>query len=233
MVVAHVPVPPPYSYVQADAVANLGEYLGLQATQVRRIVIVGAWHGEEIGELLDRYPAASIIALEPSRDAFGALSGRWGSDPRVRCVPVAAADKDGTMPFHEMSVTGNGSLLALAEPGEGTWRAPGMVQTAAYEVPTVRLDALAELADGEPIDCLWIDVQGFEGAVLRGAERLLDRVGAAFLEVTVNQRTYANATTFDELQGLLGAHGFQLVSLGTHPQIGQGNALWVRRSKRA
>jgi FkbM family methyltransferase len=222
------PLPPPYAYVQDDLVANLPAYLGVNVTDVRRVVIVGAWHGEELAELLERYRRCEFLLLEPSREAYEALIRRWGAEPRVRCLPVAAAEADGRVTFHEMSVTGNGSLLPLSDAADDVFLAPGITESSAYEVDAVRLDGLAELDDDAAIDCLWVDVQGFELAVLRGAEGLLGRVRSAFLEVATDQRSYEGAASFGDVQEAMADAGFRLASLGTNPATGQGNALWLR-----
>ncbi|HXU29407.1 MAG TPA: FkbM family methyltransferase, partial [Thermoanaerobaculia bacterium] len=53
----------------------------------------------------------------------------------------------------------------------------------ALEVPVRRLDDLDELLD-PPVDLLKIDVEGYEGPVLRGAEKLLARARPAlFVEI--------------------------------------------------
>jgi FkbM family methyltransferase len=219
--------PPAYAFVQADVVANLPEYRRTGAGEIRRIVIVGAWHGEEVDEMLVRFPRCHFLLLEPSKEAYSQLSRRLAGNPRVTCLQVAAADRDERTTFHEMSITGNGSLLSLAGPSESSFRVPEIEEIDSYEVQTVRLDSLPELSDDTPIDCMWIDVQGSELAVLEGAEGLLDRVGAAFVEVATDKLSYEGATSFVDLQALMSRHAFRLASLGTDPVNGQGNALWL------
>jgi FkbM family methyltransferase len=224
-----LPLPPAYAYVQQDAVANLPGYLGAEPGDIRRIVVVGAWHGEEVPEMLERFPNCRVLALEPSREAYAQLSARFAAESRVTCLPVAASDVDGTTTFHETNLDGNGSLLPLARPDDaGAFTVPGHAETETYDVRTVRLDSLDELRDGEPIHCLWVDVQGLELPVLEGATALIDRVGAAFLEVATAERSYEGATEFSDLHAWMAGRGFRLASLGTDPVNGQGNALWLR-----
>jgi FkbM family methyltransferase len=222
-----LPLPPPYAYVQRDTLANLHAYLHVSREQIRRIVVVGAWHGEEVDEILELLPACRLVLLEPSRDAFQVLHDRLGCWDRVTCRQVAASDREGHATFHEMSVTGNGSLLPLAT-GRDAALIDGMREVDTYEVPTVRLDGLAELADQDPIDCLWVDVQGFEREVVDGAQALMPRVCSVFIEVATGAVTYEGATTFREIAERMDRHGFRLASLGTDHVNGQGNALWVR-----
>jgi FkbM family methyltransferase len=222
-----LPLPPAYGFVQDDTVQNLAAYLGGDARDVRRIVVVGVWHGHEVEEMLDRFPHAIFLLLEPSRDAFAELQRRFGQNPRVQVLQVAASDSDGTTTFHEMSVDGTGSLLPLAAPGDDAFLAPGIREADSYEVRTARLDSLDELRDDAPIDCLWVDVQGMELPVLRGAEGIIDRVRSAFLEVATDKQSYEGATSFDDLARWVSERGFRLASLGTDPANGQGNALWL------
>ncbi len=223
-----LPPPPAYAFVQDDLIQNLPAYLGVRASDIRRIVIVGAWHGEEVGEMLERFPSCRFLLLEPSRGAFTQLSRQFGTNSRVQCLQVAAAGTDGSTLFHETNLAGNGSLLPLAQLGETTFLVPGVKEIDAYTVKTVRLDSLPELQDGEPIDCLWVDVQGFELPVLQGATGVLGCVQVAFIEVATDRRSYEGATSFVDLNPWMSRHSFRLASLGTDPVNGQGNAMWLK-----
>ena len=220
---------PPYAFVQADVLGNLASYIGVAPERISRIVIVGAWHGEEIAQMLSEWSSASIVAFEPSREAFEVLETNFADVPRVTCVNRAVSDRNGMATFREMSVTGNGSLLPLAEEDDETVIVDGMHQTDIYEVPTVSLGEFPLLDDDRPINCLWVDVQGLERLVLEGCGQLLSRTDAAFVEVATTGVTYDGGARFLGLFEFMDSNGFRLASLGTNPITGQGNALWVRR----
>jgi hypothetical protein len=138
---------------------------------------------------------------------------------------LAATDvvgADGTADMVVTDLPGTSSLFAPV-PEEGRFNA-----RECRKVPATRLDDLAYFADGRTIDCHWLDVQGAEKVVLRGAEELLGRTRAVFSEVTTRYVAYEGGAGIDDVTALLAARGFRLQLLGTNPVNGEGNALWVR-----
>lgn len=213
----------PWDYVQGLVEQRLHEYLDVNASDVAGIVIVGAWRGHEVARLLARYPNCDLVCYEPLEHEFKTLVKRYRGEPRVRCVMAAVSDTHGaTAQFHVPEVVGTGSLLPPVEGG----RTPSKGKT---EVTTVRLDDDPNVVDMARVDCLWIDTQGSELHVLRGASQLLRRTQAVFAEVAAGDVPYVGGATFLQLDQELSRQGFGLVSLGLDPQTGEGNALWSRR----
>src|SRR5262249_15982394 len=99
-------------------------------------------------------PEGSISCFEPEPDNVGELErnverNRLGN---VRVLPIAAGEADGEVSLHpgingKVAVDGSGSLT----------------------VPMRRLDSVLS----GPVNLIKIDVEGYEGHVLAGAERLL------------------------------------------------------------
>jgi hypothetical protein len=85
-----------------------------------------------------------------------------------------------------------------------------------------------EAADLDKIDLLWIDVQGAEGRVLKGATATMPRVRAVFIEVALVNSPYQGALLFPELERMMHAFGFLCVGLGIDGWNYSGNALWIR-----
>lgn len=208
------PLLPPYAFVQADVEQRLPGYIGHDPELV---VIVGAWHGDEVVRMLPRYPACRFVCLEPGPGDFLVLRDRFAGEPRVECHGVAASDRAGTALFRGTHFPGTASMLPIND--SRYERGPS------FDAPTVPLDELLDAAG--PVDCLWVDVQGAELRVLKGAPRVLARTEAVLLEVGA---PYVGAPTLRELDDHLGARGFQLASLGTGHGAVSGNALWVRTS---
>ena len=71
---------------------------------------------------------------------------------------------------------------------------------------------------------LWIDVQGAEMKVLRGATKTLKIVDFIFIEVSVNEETYKDGCTFDEITKFLSSYNFICTQLDTDISNGTGNA---------
>ncbi|MBC8042937.1 MAG: FkbM family methyltransferase [Rhizobacter sp.] len=131
------------------------------------ITSVSMIHAGEVGH---------VIAIEPEPDNFKLLEQNVkqnGFENRITCLPYAAADESGEL------------LFELSEWNFGDHRVRQATGVAALQnenardvirVKAERLDTLlSELpkAQTDAISAIWIDVQGYEGHVFKGAERLL------------------------------------------------------------
>jgi FkbM family methyltransferase len=154
-------------------------------------------------------PAGRVEAFEPiARSAtavavnarLNGLSGAIG----VRAVAVGEAAG-----MAELLVNREHSWSHLADRGEHPQA------RARVGVPVVGLDAMIERGEIAPPDVVKIDVEGSEGAVLRGLARTL----AARPVVVIVELHETNA----EVAGLLGALGYELDNLdGTAPAVEAG-----------
>jgi FkbM family methyltransferase len=107
-----------------------------------------------------------VIAVEPAPKVCAALKKNIAGnnlDSRVTVLNIALADSNGTVSFHEAEDSTMSSLDV-----EGYQGQPGKVT----QVECRTLDSVVEQLKLEP-DFLKIDVEGFEHAVLSGADRLL------------------------------------------------------------
>ena len=103
-------------------------------------------------------PEGAVLCCEPEPDNLVELERTlsWNGLANVRVLPVAVGDRDGEA-FLARGVNGRVSANGGPPP-------PGAVA-----VPLRRLDTLLP----EGVDLLKVDVEGYEGRVLDGAERLL------------------------------------------------------------
>jgi FkbM family methyltransferase len=115
------------------------------------------------------------IAVEPERRNFQLLEHNVrqnGFAGRVRCHPVALGGASGSVELEVAADNfGDHRVRVRATPG-----AYGESDRRTQTVPITRLDDLLdEQGPFAPssVGLLWIDVQGYEGHVLAGAERLL------------------------------------------------------------
>jgi hypothetical protein len=76
------------------------------------------------------------------------------------------------------------------------------------------------------VDLLKVDVQGFESAVLFGAQRVLRNTRAVLLEVLLKSH-YKGDHTFPELWNQMTEYGFSLWSLSEPYSGSEGEALWA------
>lgn len=158
------------------------EELG-QASRVlgKTFVDVGANIGTTTIPALLVHGFSAAIAFEPEPSNFRLLRVNAilnGLDDRVRALQVAVSD-----------VAGSGTLLVHGD-NSGAHQLVGSGSSGADEftgsiqVRLVSLDQLVaeSVLDPTEVGLLWIDVQGHEGSVLRGATKLVERSIPVVLE---------------------------------------------------
>ena len=108
-----------------------------------------------------------VFAFEPDPRVLARLEQSVGILGNVTLVPVALADRDGTMRFRQGSdaVGATGQLIDADRTSAGAW----------IEVPVLRGDTVVARGMAALPDVVKIDVEGFEAEVLRGLGALLER----------------------------------------------------------
>lgn len=220
---------PPYEEIQEEIENKLHEFIEKTVSAVQGIVIVGGYLGFEIDRILKNYPNAEIHVFEASLRYFHLLSKRFAGNSRVFCYNYAVSDENGTALFHETTIEGTGSLLPIkTHKDDQTWIAPNAYPSERYSVSTVTLDSFTPLA-GRPIDLLWVDVQGAEMKILKGAKQTLQRCRALFLEVCMYKTMYEGQCKMSDLEAHLQEHDFYLAGIGLcHSGNSTGNTMWLR-----
>lgn len=109
------------------------------------------------------------IAFEPDRENFARLSRNIALNrlaQRVEAHKVAVGSTAGTAVLHPSARDNRGQSMLGETP-------PGYTEGTSYEVTVVKLDDFITSADQKIV--IKMDVEGHEGEVLTGAERLLTR----------------------------------------------------------
>jgi FkbM family methyltransferase len=150
----------------------------------------------------------SVVCVEPEAANLRELRRNIAANgfANVEVVAAAAGAEDGAVSLR------SGINAAIVEAGAGD-----------QEVPVVRLDS----ALAAPVDFLKIDVEGYEGQVLAGAQRLLaEHRPTLFLEVHPGMVAppYTVEEILQTITGYYAAH--QLFEIA--PQAGLGAKLAVR-----
>lgn len=148
-------------------------------TDAKTIFDVGANCGVFSALCARKFPTASIHAFEPA-EALQSILALNCSSAGITVHQLAVGERDElvTLYVNPDSQQTNSMQLSAVE----AFLDPAKIET--ETIPCVAVDSfVAEHAIG-PIDVLKVDVQGLEGAVLRGARGALEDVRYLFLEVT-------------------------------------------------
>jgi FkbM family methyltransferase len=140
----------------------------------------------------------------------------------IRC---ACGSEEGEMPMY-VSHQNQGQSNSLLEPDLHLQQHPEVVFDDAEMVKVVTLDSLP--IEKDKYDMLVMDVQGFEGEVLKGATETLKHIDIIYTEVNRGQ-TYSGNMEIDEMDLFLAGHGFKRVeTYWPSPSWTWGDACFVR-----
>ena len=197
----------------------------------------GANRGDFTARLLERYPDATVHAIEPNAELCAALGRRFASRP-VRVHEAALHSREGTLQLHLHENPGTSSLLPRPAAGRRYFASSDRV-VATVPVRATTLDRLAAAESIERIALLKLDTQGAELPIVEGAAGLLGRaaVDVIYTEFFVVPH-YEGVALLHELWGALAAHDYVLYDLFKGPrarngQLRFGDALFVSPRGRA
>ncbi|MES1981391.1 MAG: FkbM family methyltransferase [Pseudomonadota bacterium] len=200
----------------------------------RGVFQVGASAGQEINGFIAQGIGTGIF-VEPLPGAYQSLKETVSRQPGYFAVNAMCADVAGKKcNFYVSSGVGassstlkpSGHLAAHPEVGFDT--APIILDSTTVDqiAADFRADMRSDVVDS--IDLLYMDTQGAELNVLKGADQLLGQILYVFTEVS-HGGLYENDVSLKELTDYLDTRGFSLVFtyLNKH---GWGDALYIRKS---
>lgn len=205
--------------------AALVDYLFTLARDAAVFVEVGAYHAEASVRVAAECPDSVVLALEANPYTFAHLAPSMPE--RVTYLNVAASDTDGPIAFHIMSIVNGAHLAQIA--GNNSLRQREQQRTE-YESPIVdgrRIDSLLDEHGLVGLPCvMWVDVEGAQDIVLRGATRTLTDCIALMVEVE-DTPVWSGQVLTDEVDALLVAAGMTCVARDREfPE--QHNRVYVR-----
>lgn len=157
----------------------------LKHHRIDTVLDVGANVGQYGRRLRDWGYGGRIISFEPLASAHEQLSTQSASDPDWIVAPrMAIGDHDGEIDIQVSAETDMSSILPQNELLQKI--SPTSAIRTTERVPIHRLDSVAkDYVTGEGRAFLKIDTQGFEPQVLDGAEKLMQRLIGAQLEMSL------------------------------------------------
>lgn len=198
-------------------------------TPVKGILHIGANVGQESGlyAALDVPRVLWIECQEECRDALQRAVDKAGRGDRDEVVIAAVSERTGDVAqLHRVDNSISSSLKPLG-PGHRTYF-PFLRQEQPRDVHTVSLDNLLASRGLDPaaFDFMYLDVQGSELDVLRGARGALGHIRALMTEVS-SEAHYDGGVLESELHDFLTREGF-VRTKRQMPPLGHGNALYCR-----
>jgi FkbM family methyltransferase len=177
-----------------------------------------------------------IYSFEPLNVPFRRLQSRAAEDPNWQAFNFALGEVEGMATINVAANSESSSMLEMLPLHMEAAPESRFVGTEEVEIRT--LDAIFDhlCHPGEGV-YLKIDTQGFEGRVLRGADRCLPKIDTVQVEMSLTP-LYSNELTFGELYQLLLGKGYAMVDLEPHftnPQTGQllqADAIFHRLDRR-
>ena len=144
---------------------------------------VGANEGQFAREFRRRGFGGRIVSFEPVPAVFDRLRAASADDDAWEIRNEAVGAEPGRLPIHVANKDASSSLLP---PSERMADVAGFLSfDETVEVPVCRLDDVFDglVRPGERV-AMKVDTQGYESAVLEGAERSLGRIDAVTLELS-------------------------------------------------
>jgi FkbM family methyltransferase len=189
------------------------------------VIDIGANEGQWISSLMELLPISKIWIFEPNPDAMKTCQRKIGKPAGVTYFCLALGDADGQAELH---VTASSDFASILPPnveflGKHYWPGAACV-VSNKQVQIATLDSL--VSESQSVDLLKVDVQGFERAVLSGAQRVLRRTKAVLIEANL-QSHYLGDDTFPALWNQLADQGFSLWSFSSPYTNRDGKALWT------
>jgi FkbM family methyltransferase len=180
-----------------DCFNDIDKLAGTWGCTVDTFFDVGANDGETAIAALARFPNACVYSFEPHPSTFAALKKRLGTHPRFRGENMALGVVDGSVDLFEYDISLLNSLLP-----DAPYAVRFEQKARRIQVPCTTLSSYCQANGIDRIDVLKIDTEGYDLAVLQGAEETLAKGAVRFVYVE-----------FNDLQPKEGATGGALVPM--------------------
>jgi FkbM family methyltransferase len=174
--------------------------------QFQTVVDVGAHEGLFSEWALRKFPRASVVAFEPQRSCYETLVRRFAGEARFKAFHTAVGATEGNTTLFRNRYGPASSLLKMAPAHVADFPFTGHADD--ENVPVAPLDRLVEAEDLKQPLLVKIDVQGYEGEVLKGGAVTLRRADLLIVELSL-EPLYDGQPLFDLLYPSIVALGFR------------------------
>ncbi|MEO0487299.1 MAG: FkbM family methyltransferase [Pseudomonadota bacterium] len=176
---------------------------------INTVIDVGANNGQFA--LLCRlvHPNARVISFEPMAAAAARFEKIFAQDDHVTLHRTALGTEEGETVIHLSARDDSSSLMPQAEQSDY------FPQTGEVGTETIKIAPLASCVRPSDLSgpvLMKIDVQGFEGEVLKGSADLLVHVDWIYCEASFKE-LYQGQPLAGEIIAYLAGHGFEIASV--------------------
>ncbi len=191
----------------------------------------GAFNGKDTVTFAERWPKGSIFSFEPNPTRFVEVTNRAARYSHVHVTQSAVGAMNGYIAFYVCHGTGGSSP---SFEGASSTLPPSDDMKVHYQgpviqVPIIRLDDWCVKNGVDHIDFMWIDVEGGELSLLKGAKNILKKVDVIYTE-TNHFAFRKGMTLYPKLKAFLEKSGFRLLSHWYRKNL-QGDAIFVREER--
>lgn len=174
------------------------------------ILEIGAHHGTDTLRMTELFPDATVHCFEPEQRAIRQFRQAIPPDhPQITLHECAVSDLDGEMQFYpsqgrqsEKRPEGWDDSGSLRPPKRHLEICKDISFGAPVTVQTRRLDSWLREHSIDHVDFIWMDVQGAEDQVLRGAGDMIPSIDLIFTEYS-QKELYAGQFNLRQLVKLL------------------------------
>jgi len=204
---------------------------------IKGVIQIGAAYGEQV-DLFNKLNFKYQIYFEPVTRAYNTIKEKLIKNyPKANTLiyNVAIGENDGLMKFFECGPNNSNSSSLLPFSKIATKYNPKLITAHEYDVPVWSLNnfinSCSSIVQDHVKHCnlLYMDVQGYEYFVIKGADKVLNQFDYIYTEVN-HIPLYDGTILFREFNELMNKNGFILADLT--PLIkstgSQSNALYKR-----
>jgi FkbM family methyltransferase len=204
---------------------------------IKGVIQIGAAYGEQV-DLFNKLNIPYQIYFEPVTKAYNTTKEKLIKNyPKVKTLiyNVAIGENNGFMKFFECGPNNSNSSSLLPFSKIATKYNPKLITNHEYDVPVWSLNDFINSPSSivqnyvKHCNLLYMDVQGYEYYVIKGAEKVINQFDYIYTEVN-HIPLYDGTILFKEFNKLMNKNGFILADLT--PLIkstgSQSNALYVR-----
>jgi FkbM family methyltransferase len=177
----------------------------LKPLGIRTILDIGANTGEFSKEMRSLFPDAHIYAFEPLKDCYTHMKERMQGDTKFTPFNMALGDTNEESVIQRSSFHPSSSLLPMADVHKKLY--PKSKDSTEEKILIRRLDDVLKDEEFAAPIFIKMDVQGFEGNVIRGGPTVIQR--ASILQVETSfVPLYEGQPLFGDIHDQLRALGF-------------------------